>query len=159
MELFDCPTCGKRHRTMERVGICAGYAVWQKEYDQWKATFKADPFLPDGTKAKEPYPETLLAFPGFSNQKRDYYWPVVVEAIKQRDRRTCQDCETRTGPFEIHHIIPRGMGGSDHPKNLKMVCKGCHKRYNEKFNGRIISRKARIRKARRAGMDAYFTGD
>jgi len=50
--------------------------------------------------------------------------------------------------FEVHHIIPRGMGGSDHPANLKLVCQNCHKKYNEKFNGEIISRKARERKVK-----------
>jgi hypothetical protein len=38
------------------------------------------------------------------------------------------------------------MGGSDHPANLKLVCQNCHKKYNEKFNGDIISRKAKERR-------------
>ncbi len=52
-------------------------------------------------------------------------------------------------PFEVHHIIPRGMGGSDHPANLKLVCKNCHSKYNEKFNGEIISKKAQERKTKK----------
>jgi 5-methylcytosine-specific restriction endonuclease McrA len=51
-------------------------------------------------------------------------------------------------PFEVHHIIPRGLGGSDHPANLKLVCQNCHKKYNEQFNGEIISKKAQERKTK-----------
>jgi hypothetical protein len=50
--------------------------------------------------------------------------------------------------FEVHHIIPRGLGGSDHPANLKLVCQNCHKKYNEQFNGQIISKKAQERKTK-----------
>lgn len=57
--------------------------------------------------------------------------------------------EDETIQFEVHHIIPRGMGGSDHPANLKLVCQNCHKKYNEKFNSQIISKKAKERKTRK----------
>ena len=146
MTLYDCPTCAKKHQTQRRVDLCPGDAGWNKMYAEWKRSFKVGPHSPEGSREREPYPEELSSFPGFTDQKRDYYWPIVVEAIKRRDRGYCQDCGTGAGYFEVHHIIPRGLGGSDHPANLKLVCQNCHKKYNEKFNGEIISRKAKERK-------------
>ncbi len=147
--MIDCPTCGKKHRTQERVELCPGYAKWNEMYLAWKSSLKVAPYLQGGSREKEPYPEELLSFPGFTNQLRDYYWPIIVKAIEQRDDSTCQDCGAKFGNFEVHHIIPRGLGGSHHPANLKLVCQNCHKKYNEKFNGEIISKKAQERKTQK----------
>jgi 5-methylcytosine-specific restriction protein A len=27
---------------------------------------------------------------------------------------------------EVHHVIPRRMGGNDHPSNLQALCRMCH---------------------------------
>lgn len=142
---YDCPNCEHRHRTERARILCAGYAIWNEAFDKWKKEFSATPFLPEGTR-KQVYPQELLAFPGFTNMVRDYLWPIAASAVTNRDQSTCQDCQSTVGPFEVHHIIPRGLGGSDHPANLKLVCKNCHQKYNEKFNGQIISQRARERK-------------
>ena len=148
MTLYDCLTCGKKHRTQNRVELCHGYVDWNRGYAEWKSSFEAGAYSPEGSREREPYPEALSSFPGFTDQKRDYYWPVLVKVVQKRDNMTCQDCRIRTANFEVHHIIPRGMGGSDHPANLKLVCQNCHKKYNEKFNGQIISKKAQERKTK-----------
>jgi hypothetical protein len=147
--MIDCPACGKKHRTQHRVELCPGYAKWNERYATWRSSLKATPFCPDGSREKEPYPDELLSFPGFTNQIRDYYWPVIAKVIEQRDESTCQDCGTKVACFEVHHIIPRGLGGSHHPANLKLVCKHCHSKYNEQFNGEIISKKAQEKRIRR----------
>ena len=83
-------------------------------------------------------------------------WEILAKAVIRRDAFTCQDCgkafkvndygeiSNRWTEAEVHHIIPRGLGGSDHPSNLKLVCFMCHKKYNEKFNG-IIKRANRAK--------------
>ncbi len=41
--------------------------------------------------------------------------------------------------LEVHHIIPRSRGGTNHPKNLKTVCDQCHDVYTAELhrdNGR-----------------------
>lgn len=146
--MIDCPTCGKKHQTQRRVDLCPGYAEWNRVYAKWKSSFKAGPYLQEGSQEREPYPEGLRSFPGFTDQIRDYYWPIIVKAVEKRDESTCQDCGVKYGSFEVHHIIPRGLGGSHHPANLKLVCKSCHSKYNEQFNGDIISKKAQERKTR-----------
>ena len=37
----------------------------------------------------------------------------------------CEDCG-RAGRLELHHVIEVADGGTDHPDNLKVLCKGCH---------------------------------
>lgn len=60
--------------------------------------------------------------------------------------------------MEVHHIIPRGLGGTDHPRNLKLVCYKCHAKYNEKFNGKIISEKALKRKVAKMNGQTQLGG-
>ena len=40
--------------------------------------------------------------------------------------RECRICETFVGPFELHHLIPRGIGGDDTADNLVPLCRACH---------------------------------
>jgi hypothetical protein len=45
----------------------------------------------------------------------------------------CEVCGARA--VDIHHILCRGMGGSqtkDHIENLMAVCRGCHIQYGDK---------------------------
>ncbi len=67
----------------------------------------------------------------------DMNWWRLREAIVKRDDFICQDCGRKVNPpeqnqgnndFEIHHIIPKSVGGSDHPLNLKTLCVHCHRK-------------------------------
>ena len=147
---YHCQNCGHKHRTEQARLLCAGYTVWHRAFEEFKRTLSPTGFNPKGT-TEEIYPDELIKFKGFSNV-RAYLWPVMMSVINHRDKGICQDCGNQIGPFEVHHIIPRGLGGSDHPANLKLVCQNCHKKYNEKFNGEIISRKARERKVKQLSL-------
>lgn len=66
---------------------------------------------------------------------RDWNWSCITGAIAKRDKYICQDCkidsiEHNTG-LDVHHIIPRSKGGSDHPHNLKSLCPKCHRKYTK----------------------------
>lgn len=52
--------------------------------------------------------------------------------------RVCARCGTPE-KLEVHHVIPRRVGGSDEPKNLIPLCKGCHK-IVECFTSDLITR-------------------
>ena len=39
----------------------------------------------------------------------------------------CQDCG-RAGPLELHHLTAVAAGGADTADNVRVLCKGCHKR-------------------------------
>lgn len=36
--------------------------------------------------------------------------------------------------LEEHHIIPRALGGSDHPSNLTVLCSNCHTAITNMYN-------------------------
>lgn len=47
------------------------------------------------------------------------------KSIYRRDGFRCALCDSTEG-LQIHHIIPRGVGGSGHPMNLICLCWRCH---------------------------------
>jgi len=46
-------------------------------------------------------------------------------AIYARDGYRCALCDS-TRTLQIHHYLPRGKGGSNHPHNLICLCSYCH---------------------------------
>jgi hypothetical protein len=52
------------------------------------------------------------------------YWDAVQGAIRLRDPM-CRICGVRP-TREVHHIRPRFLKGSDHPRNLVGLCFECH---------------------------------
>jgi len=50
------------------------------------------------------------------------------QSILKRDRFTCQSCGEPKTPenLEVHHILPRVVGGPDCNANLIVLCKFCH---------------------------------
>lgn len=52
-------------------------------------------------------------------------WKQISKSIKERDGFTCQVCGNDDW-LEVHHIIPRIMGGTDTDDNLITLCKKCH---------------------------------
>ena len=59
--------------------------------------------------------------------------PKVRREVLARDRHLCQapGCG-RTRFLEVHHIVPRGQGGKNHPDNLMTLCGSCHRFWHEK---------------------------
>ena len=47
------------------------------------------------------------------------------KAIYRRDGYRCALCDC-TQTIQIHHVIPRGQGGSNHAHNLITLCAACH---------------------------------
>lgn len=45
--------------------------------------------------------------------------------IYRRDGYRCALCDS-TKYIQIHHYIPRGRGGGNHPHNLITLCADCH---------------------------------
>jgi len=74
-------------------------------------------------------------------------WRRLRKMVLERDDYECQFCGVTDNEhrgehdqgLHIHHIIPRGDGGEDHPENLITVCGGCH-RTLEETHGRAIGR-------------------
>ena len=49
----------------------------------------------------------------------------VRRGVYKRDGWRCALCDSTDG-IQIHHVIPRGEGGSDFPENLITLCWRCH---------------------------------
>ena len=47
------------------------------------------------------------------------------KSIYARDGYRCALCDC-TQYIQIHHVIPRGQGGSNHEHNLITLCSWCH---------------------------------
>ena len=59
---------------------------------------------------------------------REWFWKnYMVTTILWRDNHRCQyaGC-TKTTDLEVHHILPRRLGGTDHPWNLLTLCSEHH---------------------------------
>ena len=54
----------------------------------------------------------------------------VRSQLLKRQKGICPVCDTRLlgwEDMEVHHVIPRKQGGTDKPKNLRLLHKTCHK--------------------------------
>lgn len=62
-----------------------------------------------------------------------YWWQIVRDAILDRDNNRCQLCGCQK-KLHVHHIMPKRIGGSDHPVNLISLCIPCHKMVHHNRN-------------------------
>ena len=63
------------------------------------------------------------------NRNNSWFW--VRKDVLRRDRYSCRICKTRYRKryLDVDHIIPIQMGGQIFDKkNLRTLCKDCHKR-------------------------------
>ena len=51
---------------------------------------------------------------------------VLRAAILSRDGERCRYCGDFDGPFQIDHIWPVALGGTDDPENLCVACRSCN---------------------------------
>lgn len=72
--------------------------------------------------------------------------PAYRELVLRRDGFRCRQCGVRCHRHDadVHHLIPRSMGGSDDPSNLITLCDGCHAAHHPnlqvKLSRRLIER-------------------
>ena len=62
-------------------------------------------------------------------EKRQYHtprWQRLRREIKDRDGWRCKTCG-KSGALEVDHVKPRAAGGAFwDPRNLQVLCRGCH---------------------------------
>jgi len=65
----------------------------------------------------------------------ELHWLHLRQIVLLRDKYECQcKCTEKTGfkcasenrDLDIHHIIPRSLGGTNHIDNLITLCERCH---------------------------------
>jgi 5-methylcytosine-specific restriction protein A len=147
--LLPCPYCHRRHRSGSTAKrLCEDWHSVKDVLKEMRARrLGGRLYLEEGT--------TLLPYrPDTPDLVRQLIWMRLKGAIVRRDRFTCQDCgeafgrtrrkvyepNLRSGrggyrweSLEVHHIVPRSRGGSDHPGNLKTLCPSCHRGYTSEL--------------------------
>lgn len=132
-----CEDCGHRHWSEESTLYCNAYTHWNKIKDD------LPPWKPEGSREKPEW-STRVAWVSIrdaivkrdgeqctecgrtpSDIRQSYYdgWCIQDHQILTMDQRCILEVKTT---FEVHHIIYRRDGGSDHPHNLKTLCYDCH---------------------------------
>ena len=53
-------------------------------------------------------------------------WKAIRRKIIERDKKQCQGCGKQTEKLQVHHIKPRGQGGTNELSNLIALCGRCH---------------------------------
>ena len=68
-------------------------------------------------------------YPNGTTRVWKHSWNFTRKLIYLRQRRICYQChyEFEAKNMECHHLHHREEKGSDHPANLIMLCKDCHK--------------------------------
>ena len=69
-------------------------------------------------------------------------WRRIRAIVLQRDGFVCQSCgqEVERAEADVHHLVPRSSGGTDHPSNLITLCDGCHAVRHPNLQGRLARR-------------------
>lgn len=157
--LVPCPCCKRRHRegsTAKRLCV---------DWHRVKLVLKEMREMRHGQRKYFEQGTTLLPYPTDTpDLVRRLIWMRLKSAVIRRDRYTCQDCREVFGSsrrkvfdqslkggrggyrwesLEVHHIVPRSRGGSDHPGNLKTLCPSCHRNYTNELIADIVEEKRR----------------
>lgn len=64
------------------------------------------------------------------------------DIVLERDGYRCRQCGTacRREDADVHHLIPRSLGGSDDPSNLVTLCDGCHAAFHPNLQAKLSRR-------------------
>ncbi len=71
--------------------------------------------------------------------------------VFKRDNYTCKRCKKRYPPekLQVHHIIPKSLGGTDALENLETLCIECHQakhHYDVEYSNEIEKYRSKLRK-------------
>ncbi|WP_296747180.1 RecQ family ATP-dependent DNA helicase [Mesorhizobium sp.] len=69
-------------------------------------------------------------------------WREIRLQVLERDNHRCVSCSTpvRSAEADIHHLLPRSMGGTDELSNLITLCDGCHAVHHPNLAGGLARR-------------------
>lgn len=69
-------------------------------------------------------------------------WDETRRLVLERDGYRCVSCSMslRSRDADVHHLLPRSMGGSDELSNLVTLCDGCHAAHHPNLAGGLARR-------------------
>lgn len=64
------------------------------------------------------------------------------DVVLSRDGYQCRECGVLCWreDADVHHLIPRSLGGSDDPSNLVTLCDGCHAAFHPNLQAKLSRR-------------------
>jgi ATP-dependent DNA helicase RecQ len=68
-------------------------------------------------------------------------WETIRRQVLHRDGFRCVSCGELLGQdADVHHLLPRSMGGTDEMSNLVTLCDGCHASHHPNLAGGLARR-------------------
>ncbi|CAN7337063.1 RecQ family ATP-dependent DNA helicase [Rhizobium sp. LjRoot258] len=69
-------------------------------------------------------------------------WEETRRLVHERDGFRCVSCSLKLASrdADVHHLLPRSMGGSDELSNLVTLCDGCHAAHHPNLAGGLARR-------------------
>ncbi|WP_348526551.1 HNH endonuclease [Mesorhizobium sp.] len=69
-------------------------------------------------------------------------WHEIRLQVLSRDNYRCVSCSTplKSAEADVHHLLPRSMGGTDELANLITLCDGCHAVHHPNLAGGLARR-------------------
>lgn len=70
-------------------------------------------------------------------------WQETRQVVLRRDACRCRSCDKRSTPrvhLDVHHRLPRGLGGTDELANLITLCDLCHARLHQNLHASLARR-------------------
>ncbi|TIS99169.1 RecQ family ATP-dependent DNA helicase [Mesorhizobium sp.] len=69
-------------------------------------------------------------------------WQEIRLQVLKRDDYRCVSCSTpvKSAQADVHHLLPRSMGGTDELANLVTLCDGCHAVHHPNLAGGLARR-------------------
>lgn len=65
---------------------------------------------------------------GIKSKAEGSFTPVHVQALKRMQKSKCASCECSIAKiYDIDHIMPLALGGSNWPRNLQLLCPPCNR--------------------------------
>ena len=74
--------------------------------------------------------------------KRRHLGESMKKRVGASQEWKCAKCaKLLPATFQVDHVIPHAIGGSDHPSNLEALCVECHAAKSQSENARIAHHK------------------
>lgn len=69
-------------------------------------------------------------------------WQNLRRKILERDNNKCKECGVacESSEADVHHLMPRSLGGTDDPTNLITLCDGCHSAHHPQLQATLARR-------------------
>ena len=102
---------------------------WEWDFIDWYADMLLAGPSRCGCRREIEYPTLRLHVLGFN---RRAHWNALRQATLSFYGGRCYMCNGHA--TDVHHVLPRRYGGTDHPLNVVPLCKSCHIKVHQRMS-------------------------